>query len=240
MNISNTTATTTAAAALLAAPALFATSASAGFTGWTAAMSSDANYIYMDVFAGFNSASDHVLNVFDMNIASQGANFYQAPGTSTSRWSPGAYTSSDTSADSFVTLGDTVYEGVRYAGTTIAADPSFTNYNTFNATSIPTNAGWYATTPLGPEGDAVALSAIQGKQWFGEDSLFVVRVAHFVFTVSSVQPGSTVSFAGSTGYRTGSSTDASFGTDTTIFQVPAPGALALLGVAGIIGSRKRR
>ena len=235
MNISST-----AAAALLAAPAWLAASASAGFTGWTAAMSSDANYIYMDVFAGFNSAADHVLNVFDMNIAAQGTSFYQAPGMSTSRWAPGAYTSTDTSADSFVTLGDTVYQGVRYAGTTTAADPSFTNYNTFNATSIPTNAGWYSTTPLGPEGDAVALSAIQGKQWFGEDSLFVVRVAHFVFTVSSVQSGSTVSFAGSTGYRTGSSTDVSFGYDTKSFQVPAPAAMALLGLAGILGTRKRR
>lgn len=203
-------------------------------------MSSDATYIYMDVFAGFNSASDHVLNVFDMNIAAQDTSFYQAPGMATSRWSPGAYTSSDTSADSFVTLGDTVYEGVRYAGTSTAADPSFTNYNTFNATSIPTNAGWYATTPLGPEGDAVALSAIQGKQWFGPNSLFVVRVAHFVFTVSSVQPGSTVSFAGTTGYRTGSSSDVLFGTDTKSFQVPAPGAFALLGVAGLVGGRRRR
>jgi hypothetical protein len=81
---------------------------------------------------------------------------------------------------------------------------------------------------------------IQGKQWFGEDSQFVVRVAHLVFTVSSVQPGSTVSFAGTTGYRTGSSTDVSFGTDTQIFQVPAPGVMALLGLAGIIGTRKRR
>jgi hypothetical protein len=240
MNISNTTATTTAAAALLAAPALFASSASAGFTGWTAAMSSDANYIYMDVFAGFDSAADHVLNVFDMNIAAQGTSFYQAPGMSTSRWAPGAFTSTDTSTDSFVTIGDTVHEGVRYAGTATAADPSFSNYNTFNATSIPTNAGWYSTTPLGPEGGAVALSAIQGKQWFGQDSQFVVRVAHFVFTVSSVQPGSTVSFVGSTGYRTGSSTEASFGTDTKIFQVPAPGAIALLGVAGLVGSRRRR
>ena len=235
MNISSTT-----AAALLAAPALLAASASAGFTGWTAAMSSDANYIYMDVFAGFDSGADHVLNVFDMNIAAQGTSFYQAPGPTTSRWAPSAYTSSDTSADSFVTLGDTVYAGVRYAGTTTAADPSFTNYNTFNATSIPTNAGWYSTAPLGPEGDAVALSAIQGKQWFGAPSLFVVRVAHFVFTVSSVQPGSTVSFAGSTGYRTGSSTDVFFGTDAQIFQVPAPGAIALLGAAGLIGARRRR
>ena len=240
MNISNTTATTTAAAALLTAPALFASSASAGFTGWTAAMSSDANYIYMDVFAGFNSSADHVLSVLDMNIAAQGTSFYQAPGASVNRWAPVTYTSSDTSADSFVTIGDTIEEGVRYAGTATAADPSFTNYNTSNATTIPVNAGWYSYLPLGPEGDAVALSVIQGKQWFGEDSQFVVRVAHLVFTVSSVQPGSTVSFAGTTGYRTGSSTDVSFGTDTQIFQVPAPGVMALLGLAGIIGTRKRR
>lgn len=235
MNISSTT-----AAALLAAPALFAASASAGFTGWTAAMSSDANYIYMDVFAGFDSTADHVLSVLDMNIAAQGTSFYQAPGSLTSRWAPVGYSSSDTSADSFVTIGDTVEEGVRYAGTATSADPSFTNYNTPNATTIPVNAGWYCYLPLGPEGDPVALSAIQGKQWFGADSLYGVRVAHLVFTVASVQPGSTVSFAGTTGYRTGSSTDVFFGTDAQIFQVPAPGAIALLGAAGLIGARRRR
>ncbi len=49
-----------------------------------------------------------------------------------------------------------------------------------------------------------------------------------------------MSFAGTTGYRTGSSTDVFFGTDAQIFQVPAPGAIALLGAAGLIGARKRR
>ena len=33
---------------------------------------------------------------------------------------------------------------------------------------------------------------------------------------------------------------AGVGTDAQIFQVPAPGVMALLGVAGLVGARKRR
>jgi hypothetical protein len=53
--------------------AALASSASAGFTGWTAAMTNHGSYLYVDVFAGVSVASQHLLNVFNMDIAATGA-----------------------------------------------------------------------------------------------------------------------------------------------------------------------
>ena len=46
--------------------------ASAAFVGWTASVRTSGGYVLMDVFAGIDVATQHGLNVFNMNIGLTG------------------------------------------------------------------------------------------------------------------------------------------------------------------------
>ncbi|MEI6475458.1 MAG: hypothetical protein WCO75_08695 [Planctomycetota bacterium] len=192
----------------------------------------------MDVFAGFDSASDHVLNVYDMNIVATGATFFQGTSLAERRWSPGAGSATSESLDSFVTLGEATDAGTTYAAFATAADPSFSNYNTNYATTIAANAGWYNSNPLSTEGDAVLLSADPAFARFGAESTHGVWVAHFVFNTAAVETGASVAFSGGIGFKNPTTAGAQLTTGTANFVIPAPGALALL--AAVAGTRSRK
>ena len=124
--------------------------ACAGFVGWTGTVRSVGSWVMLDVYAGFDGASQHALNVYGADITFGGATVVQAAGART--WAPVAGSSTFDSADSFVTLGADRFDGVVYAGFDTVRDPSFTNYLTPGATGIPQQAGWYASNPLGSAG----------------------------------------------------------------------------------------
>ena len=221
--------------------ASLAAAANAGFTGWQAiARSSGANTI-VDVFAGFNTAGDKLLNVFNMNIAvTGGAAFVQQTGVAASKWKPIDDTSNSSSLDSFTTLGGFSYGGDFYTSYSSAGDPNFTNYTTSNATTIPALAGWYNGTPTSPDILGINL-ATASPNWGGaKDSASAagslgVWVGHFLVNKGLSDTSWTLTFSGSAAFNTGTNAADS----RTFHAVPAPGALALLGLAGMASRRRR-
>ena len=87
---------------------------------------------------------------------------------------------------------------------------------------VPENAGWFNLTPDNPQ-------FASGGQ---------LHVGHFVMNTDRSSLTS-MSFAAEIGYNTGSGTSVAFGEDSQIFQLPAPGALALLGLGGLTARRRR-
>jgi len=215
--------------------------ANASFVGWVGALSNHGSFVYLDVYAGMSGSNDHLLSVFNMNISSAGATFVQGATPDTSRWAPSYGTATRDSADSFVTFGEENYNGITYSSSETTRDPNFTNYFVAGATTIPTLAGWYSPNPLSTAGDALSLvPAVQHATVLGAPADFGIWVAHFAFDASSIAPGASVHFEGQSGYRLAGSQTALFGRDSQTFVLPAPGALALLGLGGVAARRRRR
>jgi MYXO-CTERM domain-containing protein len=215
------------------------TSTFAGFVGWTAKIQDTGSYYVMNVFAGMESTSDKLLNVFNMNITASGTTFYQLAGVANSKWKPIDDTSNTETVDSFVTLGSfDGGDGHQYSSYSTAGDPNFTNYTTANQTTIPANAGWYNGVPTVSDIFAQSLSSFAGDTVAGGASAsYGVLVAHFAFAKSGTTGSANVSFAGRGAFNTGTNL-----LDSRVFAVgpvPAPGALALLGLAGVASRRRR-
>ncbi len=214
------------------------TSSFAGFVGWTAKIQDRGTHYTMDVFAGMESASDKLLNVFNMNITASGTTFFQQSGVANSKWKPIDDTSSTASIDSFVTLGGFSYNGEFFSSYSTAGDPNFTNYTASNQTTIPALAGWYNGAPTVSDIFAVNLSSFAGDTVANSASAsFGVWVAHFAFAKSATNSTANISFSGRGAFNSGTNL-----LDTRIFAVgpvPAPGALALLGLAGFASRRRR-
>jgi len=232
---------------LIAATTLVASSAHAAFTGWTVESSAVGDRTIYKVYANFSSTTLRVVNVFnfgraitsgplqgdqiaegrvgsmnavhndlfigDIDIDENGTiDVYNNPGT----WAAGAGTwttaANDSLTDSYCTL-----QGIGGAWGT-AFDPSMSSPPF--GTDIATNAGWYDATPGTPN-----IPNAQGR-------LMVLQVARLSSDLSDFRANLTV------GYALTGSTTAVFGYGS--FAIPAPGAIALLGFAGIAGARRRR
>jgi MYXO-CTERM domain-containing protein len=223
------------------ASASIAAAANAGFTGFQAIVrDAGAGRTFVDVFAGFNTAGDRLLNVFNMNIGlTGGASFVQAAGVAASKWKPVDDTSTNNLADSFITLGGfDGGDGNMYTSYSSAGDPNFTNYTASNQTTIPALAGWYNGVPTVSDIFAVSLSSFAGDTVANSaNASFGVWVAHFAFAKSATNSTANVSFSGRGAFNSGTNL-----LDSRIFAVgpvPAPGALALLGLAGLASRRRR-
>ena len=222
------------------ASASIAAAANAGFTGFQAIVrDAGAGRTFVDVFAGFNTAGDRLLNVFNMNIGlTGGASFVQAAGVAASKWKPVDDTSTNNLADSFITLGGfDGGDGNMYTSYSTAGDPNFTNYTTNNQTTIPALAGWYNGNP--PSTDIVALNVSSFTGWSGPKEgaagNLSVWVGHFLVNRAITDASWALSFSGSAAFNTGTNA-----ADTRLFHnIPAPGALALLGLAGMATRRRR-
>ncbi|MFO0961954.1 MAG: hypothetical protein U0625_03500 [Phycisphaerales bacterium] len=207
----------------------------AGFIGWTAKVVNHGTYYTMDVFAAVDSSSDKVLNVFNMNIAAVGTTFTQGAGASNNKWRPNLGVSDISMNDSFVTLGGFDDGGVYYCADGTSADPSFSNYATSGATTIPANAGWYNSDPTSSQILGADLSAFAGESR-GVAAQYGVWVAHFAVSATSVTLDSRVDFSGKAAFNSGTN---AFDSRSMFFIVPGPGALALLGAAGLVSRRRR-
>ena len=111
---------------------------------------------------------------------------------------------------------------------TIGAEPSFTNSTTLDPnfdnitagqTSLGVNAGWFNGNPPNNQGNAGVGMRVLLAQFSGDG----VTSGDLELTYTTAD-GNTV-FGGG---------------DFTTNPVPAPGALALLGLAGLAGTRRRR
>ncbi|RLS89053.1 MAG: hypothetical protein DWI09_05070 [Planctomycetota bacterium] len=186
------------------------------------------------LYARFNGATDTVLNAFNFNRtdASQTNMFFHkdnASGntsvlqTAFGTWNP-ALTGGNLNRpyDSYLTIG-----GLPTATNGTSADPSWGNPLSWNRPDVPNgqNAGWFAPggSIAGRVGQAgnLADSTRLGQFSIARDS--DAGVWNMKIGYNNGVAGSAVQFAES----------------TFAIGVPAPGAIALLGLAGLTGRRRR-
>jgi len=256
----------TLAIAIVGSASLVA-SADAGFLGFVGFVRTSGAYKIIDVFAGVSNSSDKFLNVYNLNAAAT-SGFYQQAGLATKTWKPDAanFNSTRSSIDSFMTAGTYsggAYGGEYYASTNTNGDPNFTG-TSWNATpaspaatTIPANAGWYTGDPTSVDNKAILLSSLStGYTRFdtgataasgntagsvgSANAQYGIWCSHIVIagTLNANLMTSLISWSASASIKDG----VTAGTDqriSTFAATPAPGALALLGVAGFASRRRR-
>jgi hypothetical protein len=232
----------TVAIAIVGTASLVA-SADAGFLGFVASVRNVGGNTIVDVFAGVSNASDKFLNVY--NTVSDGV-FVQKAGLATKTWKPdsaGFTSTRNTLDDSFMTAGTFSggqYGGEYYASSNTNGDPNFTG-SSWNATpaspaatTIPNLAGWYTGDPTSVDNVSESLLGMIGRV-DGTGAATATRgiwCAHFVI----VGNNAAFNFSAFTSIKDG----VTGGTSQGQSSIPAPGALALLGLASIASPRRAR
>jgi hypothetical protein len=231
--------------------ASFVAAADAGFSGFVASVRNSGAYTIIDIFAGVQNASDKFLNVYNTKSDATGG-FFQATGLANKTWKPDAasFNSTRSSIDSFMTAGTYsggAYGGEFYASTNTTGDPNFTG-SSWNATpaspaatTIPANAGWYTADPTSVDNNAESLAGLVGRVngSGGATANFGIWCAHLVVLGNNATIGgasATVRFDGFVSIKDGVTGQT---TQSSSNFIPAPGALALLGVAGFASRRRR-
>jgi hypothetical protein len=221
--------------------AAVASSASATFVEYyTVKTQSTTSGVNLDVYvlyARFNGATDTVLNAFNFNRldGSDTNMFYHKDlltGTtapypltkSAGTWNPSQTGSATANRpfDSYLTIG-----GVAISTNSTNADPSWPAAGgSWNRPDVPNgvNAGWFNSNPPN----------LQGRVGQPGNLIDSVRLGQFV--VDRDANGGTWNIR--IGYNSGvAGAPVQFAEST--FNLPAPGALALLGLAGLAGRRRR-
>ena len=176
------------------------------------------------VWGGTDGSGDTLLNVYNWNSAGAPGAFFQSfTGTG---WTPtnlgGPFDNEALqTADSFVTIGGfgaDARQGVG-AGAGTGLDPSFGG----NGIGAPAaNAGWYNGSPPSFNGGSMVYdNGVQGT-----------LIARFAYSEEFSLEGSVFEAT----WNQGLGTD---GVQGSMTVVPAPGAVALLGLAGLVGRRRR-
>ena len=235
----------TVAIAIVGTASLVA-SANAGFLGFVGSVRTVGANTVIDVFAGVSNASDKFLNVY--NTVSNNV-FVQKAGLATKTWKPDAngFTSTrNTLDDSFMTAGTFSggsYGGEYYASANTNGDPNFTG-SSWNATpaspaatTIPNLAGWYTGDPTSVDNVSESIAGLVNRQNLsgGESATRGIWCAHFVVANS----GGNINFSAFTSIKDGVTGGTSQAQSSGTFFVPAPGALALVGLAGFASRRRR-
>ena len=205
-----------------------ASAASASFTGYTVqrTITAGGNSQYQ-VFANFSQSNLVFLNAFSfvnvsgtMNARHQ--DFFTADGE-VGTWQAGSSVSAaDRGEDSWVTASGSATS----SGWGSALDPGFANGGTIG--DINNGAGWYDATPGTP--NAIGVGGTQGG--------YRILLAQIVRNGNDADALAT--FYLKNACKVAGTTTALFAEGTfSIGVVPAPGAMALLGVAGLAGRRRR-
>jgi MYXO-CTERM domain-containing protein len=224
-------------------------SADAGFLGFVASARNVGANTVIDIFAGVSNASDKFLNVYD--LTSNGV-YVQKAGLATKTWKPDAagFTSTrNTSDDSFMTAGTFsggAYGGEYFASTNTNGDPNFTGTSwnatpaSAAATTIPALAGWYTGDPTSVDNNAESLAGLVGRVngTGASGANFGVWVAHLVLAGNNKVIGTDFTFSAFASIKDGVNGATTQG-GSSFTVVPAPGAIALLGVAGFASRRRR-
>jgi hypothetical protein len=212
------------------AATLVAGSASAAFVGMnvvgsTVTQGADTFYVFK-VYAKFNNANDTVLNAYGMSATTAGAfnhNDFLNGNTNSNvagTWSPTLLLGSNAGIDSWVTIGGNAAD----FNNSTAFDPGWGAAGA-NQAGIPAGAGWFNQNPPNLQGRVNATS-------------LETLVAQFVRR--NPAPGTPAWTTNITiGFNQGIGTPSQFGNGSFTIPVPAPGAIALLGLAGLAGRRRR-
>ena len=212
----------------LAAALAVVGSANANFTGYSVSSTTNGTYNMYQVFGNFDGATDTVLNAFQIHaiVGSSLAGFVHndvltggAPSTTAGSWNPQFVTLG--AFDSYVCIGG----GTGFASNNSTnGDPGWGTAG-FNQAGIPDGttagvAGWFNSNPPN----------LQGRVVSGQ-----VLLASMVLAVGDTT-GRT--FFMKVGYNSGvAGAPVQFGEG--LFTLPTPGAVALLGLAGLAGRRRR-
>ena len=195
--------------------------------------------------------------------------FYQQAGYYTKTWRPDAVNFTDTrsSVDSFMTAGcysGAAYGGEYYASTNTNGDPNFTGTSwnatpaSAAATTIPALAGWYTGDPTSVDNQAINMATSWGAGYTRFDSsataasgstgatvgsagaTYGIWCSHLVVagTLNANLMSSLISWNGAASIKDGVAGTTSQG-QSTFAAVPAPGAIALVGLAGFASRRRR-
>jgi hypothetical protein len=188
----------------------------------------DFNGTVIDLWLEFDDIDDVLLNVYNFNDANLGTTYYQSftgTGWQSNNQGPPFETEALQIADSFISIGGD--GGSQSAGNGTGIDPSFGGNN---AAGPGANSGWYNSNPNAPIG-----AVVQTNYTSTGLGVFIGR-----FSLN----GSEFEMCEGTGFCTwnqGLGTDGSQASFeiTELICVPSPGALALLGIAGIFKPRRR-
>jgi hypothetical protein len=201
--------------------------ASAGFTGYSVerVITAGGNSRY-SVYANWDQSNLTFLNAFSfvnvsgsMNARHQDS--FSADGE-VGTWQAGAAVSAaDRGEDSWVTASGLATS----SGWGTALDPGFANGGTIG--DINNGAGWYDATPGTP--NAIQAGGTQGG--------YRILLAQIVRNGNDADAVAT--FYLKHAFKVANTTTALFNEGTFTIGVPAPGALALLGLAGLAGRRSR-
>ena len=227
------------------AAGLVSASADAGILGYAAFSRTIGANKVVDLVAVTERASDRVLNIFNVNTTQAGnPAFIQLAGLSTRGFKPDAATSNrNNGVDSFCTIGvqgGAPYYGEYYAAGNTGPDGGFTTGWTTLGNTMPANCGWFISPPTGPDNVSESLANFSGLRANSSAAAaagtFGVWLGHWVFAgnTTSALISCTVSV------KDGVSGATVTGSVTNFNQlVPAPGALALLSIAGFASRRRR-
>jgi len=222
--------------ASMALAAAVSSVASASFVSYVVTKTQTSNSgINLDVytlFARFNGATDTVLNAFNFNRVDGSATniFYHKDQASYNSgvlmkefgtWNP-AQTGSITlnrPFDSHLMIG-----GVASATNATNADPSWGGAS-WNRPDVPNglNVGWFNSNPPN----------LQGRVGTAPNTATLVKIGQFMLSAGHESRTYTLT----AGYNNGAGGSVQFFTGT--FVLPAPGAIALLGLAGLASRRRR-
>ena len=213
----------------LAAALAVVGSANANFTGYSVSSTTNGTYNMYQVFGNFDGATDTVLNAFQIHaiVGSSLAGFVHndaltsgATSTTAGTWNP-TFVLTPGAFDSYVCIGG----GTGFAsGNSTNGDPGWGTAG-INQPGIPDGptagvAGWFNSNPPN----------LQGRVVSGQ-----VLLASMVLAVGDTT-GRT--FFMKVGYNSGvAGAPVQFGEG--LFTLPTPGAVALLGLAGLAGRRRR-
>ena len=166
------------------------------------------------VYANFNEADDVLLNFFNHVTTVGGQSGVLHNDFAGGSWNPNfTFLPDQVLNDTYVTMN-----GTAGATASTALDPGF---GSGAGTAIPHNAGWYNSAP----GTPIVVGASM--------SMLIMQVG-----LTSGDAGWTATLT--SGWKESTSTStALFGYGTYSVGVPAPGALAVLGLAGFAGRRRR-
>ena len=208
------------------AASTLASAASASFTGFSVERGTTAggNTRY-SVYANFSASNLVFLNAFSfvnvsgtMNARHQ--DFFVADGE-VGTWQAGSSVSAaDRGEDSWVTASGSATS----AGWGTALDPGVSNGGTVG--DVNAGAGWYDATP--GTANAVLAGGTQGGY-----RMLLMQVVR-----SGDDAGQASSHSMQLSWKVAGTTTAIFG-NGSFDLVPAPGAMALLGLAGLAGRRRR-
>ena len=212
------------------APLIATATAPAGFLGITVTgKANEFGLLVCNVYANFDRPGEDfmqaVAGTIDAPMLVQviGGVFFNSGGGSNT--APSVYSIGNNpinAFDTFVTIGAKVSDPNNNLGDATVITPGFPG---LNGSQLSTNASGWAVTPIDPQGDpwnADYGGPGNGSILIGQFSTLEGTAISGTFLVQYVSNGvvgqSVVSF----------------------FHVPTPGALALLGTAGLIGARRRR